>query len=60
MEVVRGFVLASKHHDLAQFCPHDLEELEQAADDALIRKTHGQPRSAGYIHEAKLPIKLPA
>lgn len=50
----------TKHHDLAQFCPHHLDELEQAADEALTRKTHDQPRIAGYIHEAELPIKLPA
>jgi transposase len=50
----------TKHHDLAQFCPHDLHELEEAADKALVRKTHDQHRIAGYIHEAELPIKLPA
>lgn len=50
----------TKQHDLAQFCPHELKELEHAADKALDRKTHDQHRIAGYIHEAELPLKLRA
>jgi transposase len=50
----------TKQHDLAQFCPHDLKELENAADKALDRKTHDQHRIAGYIREAELPMTLHA
>jgi transposase len=48
----------TKQHDLAQFCPHDLEELEHATEQALDHKIHDQHRIAGYIHQAELPIQL--
>lgn len=48
----------TKQHDLAQLCPHDIHELEDAVETALDRKTHDQHRIAGYIRQAKLPIRL--
>lgn len=48
----------TKQHDLVQFCPHNLAELERAVDTALDRKTHDQHRLASYIHQAELPMKL--
>lgn len=46
----------TKQHDLAQFCVHNLCELEHAVETALERKTHDQHRIAGYSHEAERPI----
>jgi transposase len=49
----------TKTHDLAQFCPCDLAELEQAAAAALRSKHHHPARIAGYIRQTRLPFRLP-
>jgi transposase len=48
----------TKTHDLAQFCPRDLTELEQATSNALHAKRHQQARIAGYLRKSKLPLRL--
>ena len=48
----------TKTHDLAQFCPHDLDELTAAADTALGNKPHDQHRLAGYLRKSSLPLRL--
>ena len=47
-----------KLHDLAQFCPHNLDELHAAAARVLADKRHDQQRLAGYIRHAQLPMRL--
>lgn len=48
----------SKTHDLAQFCPHHLDELTVATDAALSSKSHDQHRLAGYIRKSGLPLRI--
>jgi len=48
----------SKTHDLAHFCPHDIDELLRATGKALSRKRNDQHRIAGYIRHAQLPLRL--
>jgi len=48
----------SKNHDLAQFCPHDADELLNATEKALSLKRNDQHRIAGYIRQTKLPLRL--
>ena len=48
----------TKTHDLAQFCPHDLDELTAATDTALGNKPHDQHRLAGYLRKSGLPLRL--
>ena len=48
----------TKTHDLAQFCPHDLDELTAAADTAMGNKPHDQHRLAGYLRKSGLPLRL--
>jgi transposase len=50
----------TKTHDLIHFCPHDIAELFEAADQALASKSHDQQRLATYIRQAKLPLLLRA
>lgn len=48
----------TKLHDLAQFCPHDLDELQSTTAKALTGKRHDQQRLAGYIRHSELPMRL--
>lgn len=48
----------SKTHDLADFCPHNLDELFAATDQALSAKAGDQQRLAGYLRKAELPLRL--
>ena len=48
----------SKTHDLAQFCPYDLDELLTATDAALTKKSNDQHRLAGYLRKSGLPLRL--
>lgn len=48
----------SKNHDLAQFCPHDVDELLNATEKALSVKRNDQRRIAGYIRKTELPLRL--
>lgn len=48
----------TKLHDMAQFCPHDLDELQSTTAEALAGKRHDQQRLAGYIRQSGLPIRL--
>jgi putative transposase len=48
----------TKSHNLAQFCPHNIDELQTAANQALADKRHDQQRLAGYIHQAGLTMRL--
>ena len=48
----------TKMHDLAQFCPRNVDELEHATSNALHTKRHDQCRIAGYLRKSKLPLRL--
>jgi transposase len=48
----------SKKHDLAHFCPHDIDELLRVTQKALSSKRTDQHRIAGYIRQAQLPLRL--
>lgn len=49
----------AKCHDLAQFCPLDLAELERTTSSVLSGKHDDPTRLAGYIRKTKLPLRLP-
>jgi transposase len=49
----------AKLHDLAQFCPNTLDQLAAATDRALAAKRNDQRRIAGYIRQARLPLRIP-
>ncbi len=48
----------AKLHDLAQFCPTTLDQLTTAVGKALTAKQRDQTRLAGYVRQAKLPMRL--